>query len=68
MTAREFAAICGVEVIGKLRKTSVTHEEFDWGKGRMVERKVTFLVDDSGNEFHGDSHGWTIIDAEGGVH
>lgn len=68
MTARQFAALCGVEVIGKLRKRSVTSEEFDWGEGRMTNRTITFFVDDAGNEFHGDSHGWTIIDAEGGVH
>lgn len=66
MTAREYAKECGVEIAGKLTKKSITSEKFDWAKGEMVEEKITFWIDEAGNEFHKGKGGWVIITADGG--
>ena len=68
MTAREYANKCGIKIVGKLRKTSVTREEWDYAKDRMIAVKSVFYIDEIGNEIHGDKiAGYTIITADGDV-
>lgn len=68
MTAREYAKKNGIEIVGKLTKTSVTREKWDYAKEKMVTVKITFYVDEAGNEIHGNKNeGYTIITADGGV-
>ena len=66
MTAREYAKAVGVEIVGKLKKTVVTHERYDVKKDAFVEAKIVFYIDEAGNEFHKDDYGWCLITADGG--
>ena len=66
MTAREYAKVIGIEIIGKLTKKVVTHEEYDVKKDEFVEAKISFYVDEVGNEFHKVKGEWLIITADGG--
>lgn len=69
MTAREYAKKNGIEIVGKLTKTSVTREKWDYAKGKMTTVKTTFYVDEAGNEIHGNKNeGYTIIIADGDVY
>lgn len=65
MTAREYAKNVGVEVIGKLKKTSVIHERYDVKTDDFVEAKIMFYIDEAGNEFHKEKGEWVIITANG---
>lgn len=65
MTAREYAKSVGIEIIGKLVKKVITHERYDIKKDEFVEAKITFYIDEAGNEFHKDKSGWCIITADG---
>lgn len=67
MTAREYAKKVGVEVVGNLKKTVVTHEKYDIKKDALIEEKIAFYVDEVGNEFHKEKNGWVIITTDGGV-
>lgn len=66
MTAREFAKLNDHEVVGKLKKISVTYSEYNALKGDFVESKRVFYIDEAGNEYHKGKE-WCIITAEGAV-
>lgn len=66
MTAREYAKVVGVEVVGKLTKKVITHERYDIKKDGFVEVKLSFYIDEAGNEFHKENGEWCIITADGG--
>lgn len=65
MTAREYAKAVGVEIVGKLKKKSVTSERYDINKCDFVEEKIVFYIDEVGNEFHKGKNAWCIITADG---
>ena len=67
MTAREYAKFVGIEVIGKLTKSTILHERYDIKKDIFVEEKIVFYVDEAGNEFHKENGVWIIITKDGGV-
>ena len=66
MTAREYAKAVGFKIVGKLTKKVITHERYDIKKDEFVEAKLSFYIDEAGNEFHKESGGWCIITADGG--
>lgn len=66
MTAREYAKAVGFGIIGKLTKKVITHKKYDVKKDDFVEEKITFWIDEGGNEFHKDKNGWAIITVDGG--
>lgn len=65
MTAREYAKAVGVEIVGKLKKKSVTRDKYDVLKGDFVEEKIVFYIDEAGNEFIKGENSWCIITADG---
>ena len=68
MTAREYAAQCGVEIIGKLQRKSSAREVFDPLKGKMVTERHTYYIDEAGTEINGSKEaGWAITTADGEV-
>lgn len=69
MTARQYAAECGVELVGKLTKKTSTSREWDWGKGEEVEKKTTYYIDEAGNNLiKGKNGGWCLVTADGTVY
>lgn len=68
MKIREYAEKNHIEIVGKLKKTSVTREKFNPVTGEMEQEKVTFWVDDAGNEFHKDGNAVMAIDKDGNVY
>lgn len=68
MTIREYAKENNIEIVGKLKRMSVTKEKFNPVTGEMEQEKVTFWVDDAGNEFHKDGNAVMAIDKDGNVY
>lgn len=68
MTIREYAKENDIEIVGKLKRTSVTKEKFNPVTGEMEQKKVTFWVDDAGNEFYKDGISIMAIDKDGNVY
>ena len=67
MTAREYAKSNGVEIVGKLTKVTKVNKSYDVITGDFIENKVTFYIDEIGNEFHKIGKNWVIITSDGGV-
>ena len=67
MTAREYAKKCGVDLVGKLTRKTAVQTNWDWSKGDFVEERLTYYVDEAGNEIHRGDRGWCIITSDGGV-
>ena len=63
MTIREFAKAHDHEIVGKLRRMTITREDYNAAMGEWETVKVSFYVDDAGNEYHDGC----IITADGGV-
>lgn len=68
MTIREYAKENDIEIVGKLKRASVTKEKFNPVTGEMEQEKVTFWVDEAGNEFHKDGDSIMAIDKNGNVY
>lgn len=68
MKIREYAEKNHIEIVGKLKKTSVTREKFNPVTGEMEQEKVAFWVDEAGNEFHKNGDSIMAIDREGNVY
>lgn len=68
MTAREYAAECGIELVGKLTKKIVKREKFNAFKGEMETISTTYYIDEAGTEITGSkATGWAITTADGEV-
>lgn len=67
MTAREYAASCGVNLVGKLTRKTAIQKHWDWSKGDEVEERNTYYVDEVGNEVHRADGRWCLVTADGGV-
>ena len=69
MTAREYAAQCGVEIIGKLQRKSSAREVFDPLKGKMETERHTYYEDEAGTQINGSkTAGWCLGTAAGEVY
>ena len=69
MTAREFAAQCGVELVGRLQRRYISREEWSWKMSKKQTVKVPYYIDDIGNEIYGnDKNGFCLITPEGNVY
>lgn len=68
MTIREYAKENDIEIVGKLKRTSVTKEKFNPVTGEMEQEKVTFWVDSAGNEFYKKGNSIMAIDKDGDVY
>ncbi len=68
MTFREYAKSNNIEIVGKLKRTSVTREKYNEVTGEMEKEKVVFWVDDAGNEFYRKGNEITAIDKDGSVY
>lgn len=67
MTAREYAASQGVDLIGKLTRKTATRIKWDWNKCEDITEKYTYYIDEVGTEICKDGCFWTIILANGAV-
>lgn len=67
MTAREYAASCGVELVGKLTRKTAIQTRWDWAKGDEVKERHTYYIDEIGNELHRVNGEWCLVTADGGV-
>lgn len=68
MTFREYAKSNNIEIVEKLKRTSVTREKYNEVTGEMEKEKVVFWVDDAGNEFYRKGNEITAIDKDGSVY
>lgn len=68
MTARQYAAECGVELVGRLIKKTISHEKWNAYKGEMETISTIYYIDEAGTEITGSkADGWTITTADGTV-
>ena len=68
MTAREYAAECEIELVGKLTKKISKSERWNAYKGEMVIISNVYYIDEAGNEISGNkADGWEITTADGAV-
>ena len=69
MSAIEFAANCGVTLVGKLSKRIAKSEKWNPAKGAFVTVCTTYYIDEVGTEVvQGAKKGtWSIITADGGL-
>ena len=68
MTARQYAADCGIDLIGKLTKKIAKSEKWNAYKGEMEITSTIYYIDEAGTEISGNkAGGWTITTADGAV-
>lgn len=69
MTAREYAAECGVELVGKLIKNVEKHEKWNAYKGEIEIISTIYYTDEAGNEINGTRKGgWCLVTPDGTVY
>ena len=68
MTARQYAAECGIELVGRLTKKISKNERWNAYKGEMEIISNIYYIDEAGNEISGNkADGWEITTADGAV-
>ena len=68
MTARQYAAECGIELVGKLTKKIIKTEKWNAYKGEMEIISILYYIDEVGTEITGSkAGGWAIITTDGAV-
>ena len=67
MTARQYAADNGIEIVGKLQKMVHKKEKWNAYKGEMEIESIVYYIDEAGTEFTKSKGGWCITLIDGAV-
>ena len=68
MTARQYAKVNGIELVGKLTKMVAKSEKFNCRKGEYEIVSTIYYIDEAGTEITGDkAGGWVITTPDGAV-